>query len=381
MAAALASFLFGLGARARLLAHRPYEGDERIFQALVENLDAGRGYTLRGHPILEKPWLARDLYDRPVFHHPPGGIFLFRLAVRFLGEAGWAAVELLGYLLFFAGVLGLAVETGAGPGQICLVALLAALTPVVAFAGSWFWLDVPMAGIATVSAALFLHGVRSGRLAATIAAGLLLGAATWVRSLAFLAAPGAVALAASLRPSEARRAVLRPALWFLGLAVVIHLPWTAWHAWKSGLGAPLPTPSILERSRYVRIIAGRSAWSYAWMLPQAFYTLLPSALVWAALPQDRGLRRRGGALLAWVAVVVGVHMALGLFGFPKVMRYVILAAPACLLLAAEASVAGWRSGRRELKAAIAVGLAAEGFVGLQVLFDPIFRESVFFDAF
>src|SRR4029078_2736266 len=54
-----------------------FENDEIVYATLVDQLDAGKGYTLRGSDILEKPWINREQYDRALFFHPPGGIVLF----------------------------------------------------------------------------------------------------------------------------------------------------------------------------------------------------------------------------------------------------------------------------------------------------------------
>ena|SRR5579862_1241408 len=45
------------------------ENDEKIYTALVEQLDRGKGYTLRGHPILNEPWINHEQYDHPLFFH------------------------------------------------------------------------------------------------------------------------------------------------------------------------------------------------------------------------------------------------------------------------------------------------------------------------
>src|SRR5688572_12689545 len=45
------------------------EGDERIYWQLADNLARGRDYTLQGTEVLRE--LSPDMYDRPLFHHPP----------------------------------------------------------------------------------------------------------------------------------------------------------------------------------------------------------------------------------------------------------------------------------------------------------------------
>ena len=82
--------LTSLRAQRSNLLNTGHEGDERIYTALVEQLEAGSAYTLQGHPILDEPWIAGGQYDTPLFYHPPGGPLLF-LA---LGLSGSLAVGL-----------------------------------------------------------------------------------------------------------------------------------------------------------------------------------------------------------------------------------------------------------------------------------------------
>ena len=76
------------------------EPDERIYIALVEQLDAGRGYTLKGHPILNDPTIVGPQYGRALFFHPPGGIVLFWLMHQLVGESGFALAETQNSVLF-----------------------------------------------------------------------------------------------------------------------------------------------------------------------------------------------------------------------------------------------------------------------------------------
>lgn len=45
------------------------EGDEHIYWQLADNLARGRECTLQGTEVLRE--LSPDMYDRPLFHHPP----------------------------------------------------------------------------------------------------------------------------------------------------------------------------------------------------------------------------------------------------------------------------------------------------------------------
>src|SRR5271156_3887855 len=88
------------------VGYAPYlEDDERIYIALTEQLETGKGYTLQGNPILREPWISLEQYDRPLFQHPPGGIALFYLTHRVFGNPGYALAQVLSFCIFFWGVL------------------------------------------------------------------------------------------------------------------------------------------------------------------------------------------------------------------------------------------------------------------------------------
>src|SRR5215468_8126826 len=124
-------FLFGLLCRSSILMREPAEGDELVYRALVEQLEAGRGFTLQGHPILLQPDVARSQYDGPLFFHPPGGIALFWLFHRLFGAHGFAMAQLFSFSLFFWAMMLLASQVldPFDPFGGVLVAALSAFTP------------------------------------------------------------------------------------------------------------------------------------------------------------------------------------------------------------------------------------------------------------
>src|SRR5215471_8066464 len=82
----LATFLLRLPAVFH--AHRELETDERIYLTLAEQVwhRGPSSYTLRGSPILAE--LPLDIYDKPVFHHPPAYILALAPWVRGGGATG-----------------------------------------------------------------------------------------------------------------------------------------------------------------------------------------------------------------------------------------------------------------------------------------------------
>jgi cytochrome c biogenesis factor len=117
----------------------------------------------------------------------------------------------------------------------------------------------------------------------------------------------------------------------------------------------------------------RKPWFYLELLPQVVWTFVPSLVLLAVQWSRHEMRNKALALLAWIATVVGVHVALGAMGYPKLLRYVILATPATVLLFVLVTTGLLETfrerqsvpGGRRLAAALVV-LAALGF-GLEIV--------------
>src|SRR5512143_1937487 len=75
----LAVVVFSVGLLCRTVIFRDrarLENDEKIYMALVDQLDRGLGYTLEGHPILGESWMVREMYEKRLVFHPPVGVIL-----------------------------------------------------------------------------------------------------------------------------------------------------------------------------------------------------------------------------------------------------------------------------------------------------------------
>jgi 4-amino-4-deoxy-L-arabinose transferase-like glycosyltransferase len=332
-------FAAGLLCRLIILTIPHREGDEVIFVSLVEQLLAGRGYTLRGHPLLATAWISAGNYDHALFFHPPGGIVLFFLLFSLFGIVGFALAQLLSYAIFFWSMmlLGRAVFRPIDRLQLVVLALLAAFTPIMTHAVSHYWLDGPLLAFATAAAAVFMLGLRRDRSSLVWGAGVLFGLASLIKQTAFLIAPGLVFITFSLEPRGVRRRAAKRLLMFLALGAVIHLPWVLWH-W-SAVGTPVPTwagkPSqeLLQTNPFVRYVTlGLTPWTYLRQLPQILWTLVPSLVVLSCCGLARSSGRLALALVGWIATVVGFYVYLGFLGYSKVLRYLILVTPASLLL-------------------------------------------------
>jgi 4-amino-4-deoxy-L-arabinose transferase-like glycosyltransferase len=386
----VAIFLAALGCRTVLFLRPHLEGDEMVYAALVENLEAGRGYTLVGHPLLGKPWLELETYGRPLFFHPPGGIGLFWALHQLFGEAGFGVAQLVAFAVFFWAMLLLAAQVfGPLSGvQAVLVASLAGFTPIMTHVTSRWWLDGPLLGFSTLAAAVFLRACRRDSLAWSALAGLVLGYASLIKPTALLVAPGAVALAwaTGVRPLGA---LVRHALCWGAVAACVIAPWQLYQ-W-SVIGNPFavapgrPAARLLAMNRYVHYLTVvRSPWIYLALLPRVVWTLGPSILLLAAGWRDGFVRRAGLALAGWIALVVGCHVVLGYHGYSKLLRYVILVTPATVLLFALVTSAAWRqarasatpaAGRALLYALLAAAVAGFALEIAQGVITPFFDPS------
>lgn len=315
------------------------ENDERIYIALTEQLDAGRGYTLHGHPILREPRIIPEQYDRPLFFHPPGGIAFFWLTHRIVGDAGYALAQVVSFVIFFWGalLLGWMVLQPSNRVAILILAVLAAFTPIMAHVTGRFWLDGPLLAFSTAAVAMFLLGIKRRSEWLVCIAAALLGYASLIKLTAFLVLPGAALLAWGVTPYNQRRSLLISSLLFIGIASLIQLPWEIVQ-WRL-VGSIFPTwpgkpvEHLVRTNDYVHYLTVfRSPWIYLKFLPQIIWTLVPSLILLVMQWGNHELRKTGVALVFWIVLVVGIHVVLGATGYSKVIRYVILITPATIVL-------------------------------------------------
>jgi 4-amino-4-deoxy-L-arabinose transferase-like glycosyltransferase len=348
------------------LPHR--EGDERIYAALIEQLRAGRGYTLAGHPILDQDWMIRDQYDTPVFYHPPAGIAWMALFQALLGPRGLDVAQLAAFVVFFAAMWGLAREAlpAFTPATRWAVGALAAATPIVAHVSVHRWLDGPQVAAVAVGAWLTVRALRRGGRLSAVGAGAALGVAMLVKVNAAVAVPPILALAWAVSPERPARERVGLVLGIAGVAALAVLPWiVAAPGW-----AGKPSARLVAENPFVRhVTVERSAWVYSRLLPTTIWTLVPSLAVGAVLGTRGRERSLVGVLLLWIATVTGLAIVLGGLGYSKLLRYVVLVTPATVLLAgwAVAKLEQARPGRRWLAALLAVGFLLEIAHGVQTM--------------
>lgn len=356
--------------------HRFLEQDEKIYYALVQQINAGRGYTLQGHPIMQERWLIPEQYGQALFYHPPGGPALFWVCERVFGARGFALAQVVSFAVFFWSLMWLGailIRPFGGVAAIAL-AILGSMTPIMAFVAGRFWLDAPILAFSTLASAVFLSGVVRNRYWIIAAGGAVLGYAILIKLTSVLIVPGLVALAWALRPRESVRQVVVWATIFLAVAFVVQLPWEIWQ-WRV-LGSPFPAWAGKPANRLVQSnpfvyfqTVVRTPWTYVELLPQVIWTLAPAFLLWWTSRRVRDVGWIGAGLVLWLVAVVGAHMVLGAMGFSKILRYIVLVTPAAALLFALglAGTIDWIRARRKLGigAILLIAIAAAG-LGLEV---------------
>jgi hypothetical protein len=183
---------------------------------------------------------------------------------------------------------------------------------------------------------MFFAGWRKKSFPLVIASGVVFGYATLIKLTAVVVLPGIAAVAWAMRPQR-DSSPWRYFAVFVAVAGVVQAPWEIVQ-WLDA-GSPFPVWSgkpadVLVRTNpfiyYLTVV--RSPWVYLQLLPQVFWTLPPTLLLFAIHWTVDRLRRLGIALLFWIAFIVGVHIWLGEVGYSKLLRYVILVTPAVILL-------------------------------------------------
>jgi 4-amino-4-deoxy-L-arabinose transferase-like glycosyltransferase len=198
-------------------------------------------------------------------------------------------------------------------------------------------------------------------------AGVVLGLASTVKVTAFMALPGMVVLAWVLLAPPRPALFMRYVLLLLLPAIIIQLPWELWQ-WRD-IGSPFPgwagkpSASLVASNPYIHFVTvTRSPWIYLTLTPVVLWTFVPDFILLGARWRDRSVRNSGLALLFWLLSIIAVHIALGFLGYSKLLRYVILAVPAGILLfsllASETITRCRSAGSRLYSLLVAVSLVA-----------------------
>lgn len=338
---ALAILALALFARATIFHYPIDEGDELIYKALVEQLALGHGYTLHGHPLLANNWVAQAQYDSPVFYHPPVAIYFFYGVVRAVGFRlyGLQLAQVLSFIIFY--LCGWRLTEAYAPGlsrpSRALALSLLAFLPIYAHANMKVWIDNPRVAFFSLHWLLLTEAFRRPR------SFWLYGAAALSSFLPVLckidglmAYPFAYALAFTLAKREKGKA------YFLGALLAVNLGAAGLWLWFSEAlkyGSGKPSAELLALNPFIRLVTIElSSWQFLLDYFKEEATILPCLLLcfFAQTWKRTKLWVSEGILAAWILGHAAIYAILGLFGFSKVLRYIVMATPAEALLFAVA---------------------------------------------
>jgi 4-amino-4-deoxy-L-arabinose transferase-like glycosyltransferase len=231
-----------------------------------------------------------------------------------------------------------------------------------------------------------------------VAAGIVVGYASLIKLTALLVVPGVLLVCMALIRPLPRKPVVVHALYFVIPAVIVQMPWELWQ-WLV-VGSPFPqwagkpSETLVRSNGYVAFLTvARSPWIYLTLTPLVLTTIVPSGFLhliqYARERADRSLTRAGSAFdvhriatacLVWILLIIAFHVMLGYAGYSKLLRYVILIAPATTLLPALLLASDGdgkeKSGRRSFMGRIeafatlclVVGIVLEIGTGIYVAF-------------
>lgn len=331
----LVPFLVGLIPRIGLLSHPHNEGDEVIYMALIEQLESGAGYTLKGHPILTKLRRSKKTYDTQLFFHPPVGPYSFWLAYKILGERGPLLAQLFYYALYFISMMLLFryVVQITDPRVLALGGFLVALTPIPAHVNMKLWIDNPKLAFSAIGTFLYLRSlqVRSVWLAGF--SGALVGAAILTKLDTLIFVPGLLVFALIASSGDTLRKrwqAYRPMLQaFLAASIFMVGSWLCFSRVVSGHWITFGAGTLADpENRFLSLVFSFPSDFYLTRLLEISTSLAPAVVIClvGVFGVDRPALSREVvlALLGWLLFIVLSYIVLAHLDIAQLLRYEIL---------------------------------------------------------
>ena len=328
------------------------EDDELIFWHLTQNwLDNGT-YSLQGTPILKA--LPPNIYDKPLFHHPP---LLPMLLAPFVATNSPNAAILVSWLGHVLAIVGVAIicwtwrrrSWRAADIALWLPVLAMAVDPLMTFTARKLWPDNLVGGFAGLAMGFYcLAGARRSMVWA-VAGGVAVGLAGLAKLTGLLILPAGVlvlVLSQSRRLSPtasdetygaglpgSTRSLARTRLGMVCLGVVpafvILLPWFA--VFYGQYQTLLPTwirPDAALRALSPHVDREmRRPWHFYFSQSAMIAPVVLVILIALAQRLRQVLSVRLGIPLCWVGAVFLAFLMLRLGGHGMQMRYLTPAIP------------------------------------------------------
>ncbi len=316
------------------------------------------GESFRGRPTAElllyppgpdgvrRPRYDPEIYDRPIFIHPPLYPYTLALFQRFFGPHRAVLLSAFGHALAIA-LLALLVRRWAGDGVALVSAGLLAVEAMSFICAERLWIESMLQATVTGAMLAAVWSAERGGVRRFAIAGACLGMAGLTKQPAGALLP-AVAVTWMLAPN--RPAVRDCAAYLLASALPVVL-WMVITAVVSGelLIVGLPSQWSIENTPYIRQSLGRSPAYYV------FGLLFASPVLLYALPGLLEVRRRRWVWtpLTWAGSMLFVMTLIALGGMGYQLRHLVPMIPALCVLAcarrgpttALASRAGPTAGR------------------------------------
>lgn len=222
--------LLSLAIRMSALFIPHIENDEVIYQTLAEKISKNPlDYTLRGTFILHQ--LPANIYDHPLFCHPPFFIWLLALVKIVLGIRAEVLVSIV------MGVLTILITYFIGKQLYSkkhglLAAIILACCPVMLFVSTKIWLEIGLTLFVTLSFYLVILACHKKSILWFTAAGVVFGMGLLVKHSAILIAPAVLYFIYRHAISWKQRVGFIAVFFLTG--VCVNIPWLVYYRLTSG---------------------------------------------------------------------------------------------------------------------------------------------------
>jgi 4-amino-4-deoxy-L-arabinose transferase-like glycosyltransferase len=240
------------------------EPDERIYLTLATQLLNYGSYNLSGTQVLQE--LSPQIYDRPLFFHPPLFPAVLIPFVYWKVENLAIVVSWLGHLLCIVAValIGARITLSYGFDRNPIVQWLpvigVCLDPLLIFISRKLWIDSLLCGMCAASIAAFFCARYSRRRSLwLVAGGVLFGLAGLCKMPALILAPVVVYLI--FTPESLARSKIVDFCLGCGPALLLALPWYLVFYHTFGVFIPSwikPDEWLLEHYPFVRVSLERT---------------------------------------------------------------------------------------------------------------------------
>jgi 4-amino-4-deoxy-L-arabinose transferase-like glycosyltransferase len=303
------------------------ETDELIYRILARQVFREGHYSLQGTPALNA--LPREIYDKPLFHHPPLFVFLIGLVQKISAPQFQVVVPWLAHFAILFGMLALIYQSPRKNLLLYLIAAGVVVDPLLCFISQRLWIDGLLAALCFLSFLFFVQGLQAkSRRRLWFVGGVLWGLALLTKlPAAYMAVPIGFLLFCEYRDKRSM-AVLKDFAFFALPAFFLSVPWfLLFYANYGKLTWTGPTQELIAQNPFIRLITQRP-----WFFYLTEFPLLNPFMILAVVLQIAKRKlpdRLEAALWLYILTVVGVMTILGAkggFGFQ--MRHLSMAMPA-----------------------------------------------------